>query len=159
MARLETELQDLGALALTVQEIADIPDEVKRQMLTAGGEVAAEAQRQKIRALGLVDSGQLVGSITVKQKLYVDSRKNNAPAVLIAPTGTRKKTIVRHPRKKTRARKRDTNNDVGFIQEFGAPRRNIPGKQWMAQANAECADAVTTAEFSVYDDWLKSKDL
>nr|DAR45205.1 MAG TPA: hypothetical protein [Caudoviricetes sp.] len=149
----------IDGLALTVQEIAEIPDEIKRQMLTAGGEVAAEAQRRKIRALGLVDSGQLVGSIVVKQKLYVDSRKNNAPAVLIAPTGTRKKTIVRHPQKKARARKRDTNNDVGFIQEFGAPRRNIPGKQWMAQANAECADAVTTAEFGVYDDWLKSKDL
>lgn len=159
MARLETELQDLGALALTVQEIANIPDEVKRQMLTAGGEVAAEAQRRKIRALKLVKSGQLVGSITVQQKLYVDSHNNNAPAVLIVPTGTRKKVFVRHPRKSKRARKRDTNNDVGFIQEFGAPRRHISGKMWMAQANAESADAVTAAEFAVYDDWLKSKGL
>ena len=136
----------IDGLALTVQEIAEIPEDVKRQMLTAGGEVAAEAQRRKIRALGLVDTGKLAGSITVKQKLYVDSRKNNAPAVLVLPSGSRGKPVVR-------------NNDVGFIQEFGAPRRNIPGKQWMAQANAECADAVTAAEFSVYDDWLKSKDL
>ena len=80
------------------------------------------------------------------------------PAVLVLPSGSRGKPVVRKPRKKG-ARRRSTNNDVGFIQEFGAPRRNIPGKQWMAQANAECADAVTTAEFGVYDDWLKSKDL
>lgn len=148
----------IDGLALTVQEIAEIPEDVKRQMLTAGGEVAAEAQRRKIHALGLVDTGKLAGSITVKQKLYVDSRKNNAPAVLVLPSGSRGKPVVRKPRKKG-ARRRSTNNDVGFIQEFGAPRRNIPGKQWMAQANAECADAVTAAEFSVYDDWLKSKDL
>lgn len=148
----------IDGLALTVQEIAEIPEEIKRQMLTAGGEVAAEAQRQKIRALGLVRSGRLLESITVKQKIYVDSRKNNAPAVLVLPSGSRGKPVVRKPRKKG-ARKRTSNNDVGFIQEFGAPRRNIPGKQWMAQANAESADAVTTAEFVVYDDWLKSKDL
>ena len=78
--------------------------------------------------------------------------------MLVLPSGSRGKPVVRKPRKKG-ARRRSTNNDVGFIQEFGAPRRNIPGKQWMAQANAECADAVTTAEFAVYDDWLKSKDL
>ena len=148
----------IDGLALTVQEIAEIPEDVKRQMLTAGGEVAAEAQRRKIRALGLVDTGKLAGSITVKQKLYVDSHKNNVPAVLVLPSGSRGKPVVRKPRKKG-TRRRSTNNDVGFIHEFGAPRRNIPGKQWMAQANAECADAVTAAEFSVYDDWLKSKDL
>lgn len=56
----------IDGLALTVQEIAEIPEDVKRQMLTAGGEVAAEAQRRKIRALGLVDTGKLAGSITVK---------------------------------------------------------------------------------------------
>ena len=156
MAQFRT--SDLDGLAMTAREIAEIPIEIKMQMLTAGGEVAAGAQRQKIRALGLVATGKLAGSITVKQKLYVDSRKNNAPAVLVLPSGSRGKPVVRKPRKKG-ARRRSTNNDVGFIQEFGAPRRNIPGKQWMAQANAECADAVTAAEFSVYDDWLKSKDL
>lgn len=98
----------IDGLALTVQEIAEIPEDVKRQMLTAGGEVAAEAQRRKIRALGLVDTGKLAGSITVKQKLYVDSRKNNAPAVLVLPSGSRGKPVVRKPRKKAHAAARPT---------------------------------------------------
>ena len=55
----------IDGLALTVQEIAEIPEDVKRQMLTAGGEVAAEAQRRKIRALGLVDTGKLAGSMSI----------------------------------------------------------------------------------------------
>lgn len=168
----------IDGLALTVQEIAEIPEDVKRQMLTAGGEVAAEAQRRKIRALGLVSVkpqkmqiGKLVDSITVQKKLYVDSHKNRVPAILVLPTGShgkyRRRVVTRAYKRSKHGRtytiggdlKTTTNNDVGFIQEFGAPRRNIPGKQWMAQANAECADAVTAAEFGVYDDWLKSKDL
>ena len=148
----------IDGLALTVQEIAEIPEDVKRQMLTAGGEVAAEAQRQKIRALGLVDTGKLAGSITVKQKLYVDSRKNNAPAVLVLPSGSRGKPVVRKPRKKG-TRRRSTNNDVGFIQEFGAPRRNIPAKRWMQNANEKSAAATTAAQAAVYNKFLESKNL
>ncbi len=163
MARLETSLKvdGLDKLQLSLQEIAAIPDDVAREMLTAGGMVAADAQRRKIRALGLVKSGQLAGSITVQQKLVKDARRDNAPAVLILPSGTRQPTSRGLRRRKSgkKGRRRTGNNDVGFVQEFGAPRRNIPGKQWMAQANAECADAVTAAEFSAYDDWLKSKDL
>lgn len=104
----------IDGLALTVQEIAEIPEDVKRQMLTAGGEVAAEAQRRKIRALGLVDTGKLAGSITVKQKLYVDSRKNNAPAVLVLPSGSRGKPVVRKTRKKAHAAARPTMTSVLF---------------------------------------------
>lgn len=170
--------EGLDGLALTVQEIAEIPEDVKRQMLTAGGEVAAEAQRQKIRALGLVSVkpqklqiSKLVNSIMVFPKLGVVGYREFSPYVLVYPYGDHGKY---HRRVVTRTYKRSkhgrtytiggdvvttSNNAVGFIQEFGAPRRNIPGKQWMAQANAECADAVTTAEFGVYDDWLKSKDL
>lgn len=176
MAQFRT--SDLDGLAMTAREIAEIPIEIKMQMLTAGGEVAAEAQRQKIRALGLVSVksqklqiAKLVNSIQVFPKLGVVGYREFSPYVLVYPYGIHGKY---HRRVVTRAYKRSkhgrtytiggdvkvtTNNDVGFIQEFGAPRRNIPGKQWMAQANAECADAVTTAEFSVYDDWLKSKDL
>ena len=50
-----------------------------------------------------------------------------------------------------------TNNDVGFVWEFGAPKRGIQPRQWMRTANEESADDVVAAEFKVYDDWLKSK--
>nr|DAQ51103.1 MAG TPA: hypothetical protein [Caudoviricetes sp.] len=170
--------ENIDRLALTAQEIAEIPEDIKRQMLTAGGEVAAEAQRQKIRALGLVSVkpqkkqiGKLVESITVQQKLYVDIHRNREPYVLVHPTGThgkyRRRVITRAYKRSKHGRtytiggdvKETSNNDVGFIHEFGAPRRHISGKMWMAQANAESADAVTTAEFGVYDEWLKSKGL
>lgn len=40
-----------------------------------------------------------------------------------------------------------------------APRRNIPAKRWMQNANEKSAAATTAAQAAVYNKFLESKNL
>ena len=157
-------------LELTMQEVANIPDDVIEAMLRAGSEVVVEAQKRKIRSLGLVKSGKLLNSIKAFSK--IGSTKNDyGRYFLVYPYGKhgerRRKLVVKNYKASKSGRthtvggdvKAVTNSEVGFVQEFGAPKRGLKPKQWMRLANEESASAMTQAEFEVYDQWLKSKDL
>ena len=160
----------LDEFQLSLREIAQLPDNVVEEMLDAGAEVAVQAHKRKLRSLRLVDTQKLVNSIKAHKKLRVKDglRKRY---VLVYPTGKHgtyhRKEVTkvyknsRHGRTYTVGGdvKTVTNNDVGFVHEFGAPKRGIPAKQWMKQANEECADEVERVEFEVYDRYLKSKNL
>ena len=147
MARFDA--KGIEGLELSLQELAEIPDEVVEEMLDAAAEVTVRAHKNEIRALGLVDTGMLAGSIKPVKK--AGGRSNDFKRhVLVYPAGKRG----------TRKRKKDvTNSEVGFVHEFGAPKRGIPARQWMRKANEKCAPEVEAAEFAVYDRWLKSKNL
>lgn len=163
-------VQGIDGLALSFQEIAQIPDSVVEEMLSAGGEVVAAAQKAEIRSLGLVESGRLADSIQSASKVGKRGGEQKR-YVLVYPSGThhkytrRKKTKVykrsRHGRTYTVGgdMKTATNAEVGFVHEFGAPHAGIPAKQWMAKANEKSAAAMVAAEVAVYDKWLKSIDL
>ena len=162
--------QGIEGLELSFEEFCDIPDEVVEEMLDAGGAVAVEAQKRKIQSLGLVDTGKLRDSIKAHKKTGGE-RNGWQRHLLIYPTG---KHSTYHRKEVTKEYKRSkhgrtytfggdikdvTNNDLGFIYEFGAPNRGIPAQQWMREANEECADEVAQAEYEVYDKFLKSKNL
>lgn len=162
--------QGIDGLMLSFEEFSDIPDSVVEEMLDAGGKVAVSAHKGKLQALGLVDTGKLVESVKAHPKAG-GAENGWKRHVLIYPTGkhgeySRKKVTKAYKRSK-HGRTYDvggdvkpvTNSEVGFIYEFGAPHRGIPAKQWMRDANEECSDAVAEAEFSVYDQYLKSKNL
>ena len=162
--------QGIDGLALSMEEFAEIPDEIVEEMLLAGGEVVAEAQKRSILQLGLTDSRKLMKSIRAVPKVgLVDGIRKLF--VLVYPYGkhhayfrkaeTRTYKNSKSGRTYTVGGKMQnvTNSEVGFIHEFGAPKRNIPARQWMRKANEASADAMTAAEFSVYDRWLRSKGL
>lgn len=162
--------EGIDGLMLTLKQFSEIPDEVVEKMLEAGGEVVVAAHKQSLQSLGLVDTHALMDSIKAHSKVGVKDgvRKRY---VLVYPTG---KHGTRNRRKVTKTYKRSkhgttytvggdtvdvTNSEVGFIHEYGAPRKGIPAKQWMKKANEACAAQMVNAEFSVYDQWLKSLDL
>ena len=131
----------LDEFALSMQEIEEIPEEVKGEMLSAGADVAISAMKQNIAALGVVDSHQLMNSLTKKKK----KGKNGDLYYVVAPQGKRSDG--------------ERNGTVGYVNEFGAPHRGIRPRPWMQTALYESADAIVAAEFAVYDKWLKSKNL
>jgi len=160
----------IDQLSLSFEEFAAIPDDVVEEMLVEGGKVVVAAHKQSVQALGLVDSGRLRNSITAHSKVR---RRGGISEryVLVYPEG---KHGDRNRRKVTKAYKRSkhgrtytvggdtvevTNNEVGFIHEFGAPRKGIPAKQWMAKANEACAEEMVAAEYAVYNRWLNSLNL
>ena len=158
----------LDGLVLDLDELAELDDDVIFDMLEAAGEVVAEAQRQKITSLGLVDTGLLRDSIKVDHKMrgymggvrYINVYPQGAHHVYQSRVKTKAYKRSKHGRTYTYGggTKTATAAEVAFIHEFGAPGRNIPAKQWMRTANEECADEAVSAEFKVYDDYLKSQD-
>ena len=138
----------LGGLALSLEEVADLPEDVLLEMLSAEGEVIKTAQVQKIEALHLVDSGQMRDSITVDDRLRGKGGYAGGTTryINVYPKGIRKD-------------RKSRNAEVAFLEEFGAPRRGIAPRNWMRTANEEAADRATQAAAEVYDCWLKGKGL
>lgn len=151
---------DVGQLMLDMQQIAEIPEDVIDEMLQAGSKVGIEAMRRSLRRMGLVKTGQLADSLVAVRKVgkdgriyyraYPKGRRKSENRALTVANVRRINPLRSHA-------KPPTNNEVGFVLEFGAPKRGIEARQWMRKANEESADDVVAAEFKVYDDWLKSK--
>lgn len=165
MARIDT--NGLDALMLSMEELSDIPDGVIDDMLSAGGEVIAKAHAEELQSMGLVKTGKLKSSIKVFHK-----RSKGVRYVLVYPDGThhtydgRSHSYTKmnwgragNTQSTSGGSKTATNNEVGFIHEFGAPRRNIPASQWMRVSNEKHADEAVDAAKRVYDDYLTSKGL
>lgn len=136
----------LDGLILSLQEIAEIPEDVQDQILNAQADVVAEAQRRKIRAYGIYDGTSPVHVANSVKKGKVKLNKGQR-VLYVSPTGTR----TRGKGKKTR------NAEILFVNEFG--KRGQKARPAVADANEESAEETTQAGFRVYDEWLKSKDL
>lgn len=132
----------LDELMLSMQEIAQIPDDVVDEILNAQADVTVEAQKAAGRQMGVEDTG-----ITLKKlkKGRIKLRKGQR-VLYITPTGSRK-------RGKTRTR----NAEIAFINEFG--KKGQKARPFIKLGNEKSAEAATAAGFRVYDRWLKSKNL
>ncbi len=156
----------IEGLMLDLADIAEIPEDVIEGILDAESRVVVAAHKKSIRTLGLHKTGLLESSIKAFKK-----RSKGRQYVLVYPSGdhhtyhSREQTKVyknsKHGRTYTIGGKLETvtSNEVGFIHEFGAPRKGIKASQWMKKANDSCGSEVEQAAFGVYDNWLKSKNL
>ena len=133
--------------SLSLQEAANLPESTKDAMLSAGAAVVVSACRRKISELGLIRTGQLLNSIKAFPKRR---RGDNELIYLVYPVGSRRRQGND---------KAATNSEVGFIHEYGLPRKHIPAKQWMRSAVESSADTVAAAEAAVYDEYLRSINL
>lgn len=128
-------LEDLGS-------VAEIPDAVVLEMLSAEAEVVAEAQAQEARAMGVLDTGRTAESITFDKKLKTTA---DGKAIYVYPKGTRSDGSKRRVA------------EVAFINEFG--KKGQPGRPFIRTANEKAAEAAEKAALAAYDDFLKSKNL
>lgn len=138
----------IDELMLSMKEVAELPDSVANDMLQAAGRIVADAQTHKVKSSLGVRTGALSKAIKVTPK--IKTRKNGERYVTVYPKGTHH---VNADGKKV------TNNEVFFVNEYGAPNRGIAAKGMARAANAESADEATAAEAEIYDKWLKSKRL
>lgn len=135
----------LAELMLSLQEVAQIPDDVQDDMLNAEADVAVAAQRKKVRAYGIYDgrSAKHVADSLKKGDVKV---KDGARAIYITPTGSRK-----------RGKLTTRNAEILFVNEYG--RKNQRARPALRDASEECADAAVQAAFEIYDRYLQSKNL
>ena len=135
----------LDGLMLSLQEIAAIPEEVQDEMLRAGAEVVAKAQREKVRAYGIYD-GSSTKHVADSIKPGKVKLKKGQRIIYVSPTGSRRrgKTVTR-------------NGEILFVNEYG--RRGQKARPAVRDANEASAEATTAAQAEVYDKYLRSKDL
>lgn len=145
MASVKTE--GLDELMLSMKECAELPDDIANEMLQTSGEIVADSQRRKIRSALGTRTGVLANSVTVSK---MKTRKGNERYVTVYPQGKHHTTAKG---------KTVTNNEIVFVHEYGAPKRNIRAKGIIRAANAESAEQATAAQYKVYDKWLQSKKL
>ncbi|MCM1026523.1 MAG: hypothetical protein NC432_08790 [Roseburia sp.] len=135
---MKLEIEGLDELIGGLENIMDLPRTVQRDMLNAEADVVVRAQKKKIDELGLVDSGQLKASIARERDIKTD---RIGVCMDIRPQGYRADGI--------------SNAEVGFVHEYGAPKRHIKASSWMRKANEECADEAVKAAADVYEKFLQ----
>lgn len=140
MAELST--SGLDELLSDLGSIAELPDAVVLEMLTAEAGVIAEAQAAEARAMGVLDTGKTAESITFDKKLKTTA---DGKAIYGYPKGTRSDGNKRRVA------------EVAFINEFG--KDGQPGRPFIRTANERKGDEAVEAAAKVYDDFLKSKNL
>ena len=157
----------IEGLSLDMKTFLSLSDEMVDKILMAQGEVVAAAQKKSIAGLGLVDTGKLRDSITILPKV-----RNRKRYVIVYPQGNHGQAYLRKTVTKAYARsksgrtytyggdvKKVTNQDVGFVHEFGAPGRHIPASLWMKKANDSSEPASNAAGQAVLDEYLTKSNL
>lgn len=136
----------IDGLALSLEEIAEIPFDVQAEMLDAQADVVVRAQKRKIRQYRIFDTGTTQRAIA---KGKVKRTKEGNAVIYVTPKGSRK----RGKGKQTVTR----NAEILFVNEFG--KRGKQARPAVRDANEECAEATTAAAAAVHDRWLRSKNL
>lgn len=152
----------IEGLQLSMQEVAALPESVVEKMLMAGGEIVVSAHKRQLASMGLVRTGTLQRSVASFAKKS-DGGTSWSRSVVVYPKGTHHKVAGRKQTQKANGRKSKSatvpSSEVGFVLEYGAPKRHIKARKWMEKANETSADAVVAAEMQVYDAFLQSKEL
>lgn len=135
----------LDDLMLSLQEIAAIPEEVQDEMLRAGADVVAQAQREKVKAYGIYD-GSSPRHVADTIKPGRVKLKKGQRVIYVTPTGSRRrgKSVTR-------------NAEILFVNEYG--KRGQKARPAIRDANEACAEQMVSAQMAVYDKHLRSKDL
>ena len=135
----------LDDLMLSLQEIAEIPEEVQDEMLQAGAEVVAQAQREKIKAYGIYD-GRSPKHVADSIKPGKVKLKKGQRVIYVSPTGSRR-----------RGKSATRNAEILFVNEYG--KRCQKARPAVRDANEACSEQMVNAQMAVYDKHLRSKDL
>lgn len=130
----------LDELALSMEELADIPESVINEMLVAGAEVVEKAQLASGMAAGVNDTGMTLHSLKTEP-----------------PKG--KKVKIKFEGSRPNGNKTKRNAEVAFLNEYGVPSKGMPAKNWIQNANEAAADAMTEAEAEIYSAWVNSLGL
>ena len=130
----------LDELMLSLQEVAQLPEDIQDEMLNAQADVVLRAQQSAAQAIK--DTGQTARSLRKGKP----KSKKGARSISITFSGSRK-------RGKTSTR----NAEIAFVNEFG--KRGVPARNFIRSANERSAAASTQAAKEIYDKYLQSKGL
>ena len=137
MATMSTD--GISAFAISMEELAELPDKLLDEMLHAEADIIEPAQKEKGLAYGVHRTGVTLGSIDRGEP----KKTKDGKAIYIYPDGVNADG--------------NRNAEVAFINEFG--KHGQAPRPFIRDANEEHADEATEAAAKVYDGWLSGKGL
>lgn len=150
----EISFRGLDEFALSLKEVAELPDEVVDEILTAGADVTVEAQRAEARKLGRPGGywnakqkrSYATGGTALSIKKGKVKVKDGKRVLYLTPVGTR-----------ARGKAKTRNAEIAFLNEFGT--KTIQARGFLRKANEESAAEATAAQAAVYNKFLEAKGL
>lgn len=147
MARIEVDGCD--ALIAGLLDMAEKTPELRDAILAAEADAAEPIIRQGVVTAGLVDTGTLRDSIS---RSRVTS--GGVPVIRIGPKGEHHRYIPSSGKNGI-----VTSGNVGYVHEYGSPRRGIPARKWLTNAVAKAKGPAYDAADKVYDEYMKKHNL
>ena len=140
----QLEVKGVDAIIHGFETMINKVPEVRNKMLKTGAIITRKALKESAKTEMQVRSGRLVGSISMRKM------GGSNPFYRIGPTGTHHSYVSKHSSGTTSA------GHVGYIQEYGAPRRHIRGRAWVRKAVEKCTPDVYDAEGEIFDEFINS---
>lgn len=131
-------------LVAAFRRSSNVPDSVKKEILNSMAEIAADQQKKTGESLGVRDPDS---DVHILDNIKINSPKitEDGGSITITFSGSRTRNGIQ-----TR------NAEIAFINEFGAPDRNIEARQFIKTANEKSADKANSSGEKVFGDWLEN---
>lgn len=128
------EINGIEELGLDLAKLAELPESVISDMTKAGAEALKKGQDSEGRAMGVVRTGQTLGSLNVRKA---------GSAAVVEFRGTNSDG--------------NRNAEVAYINNYG--KKGQPARPFIDTANIKYEPQIVEAEEQIYNDWLDSLGL
>lgn len=128
---------------IKMDAMGQLPDSLFTDMLNAGADVVARVQREEVKKQWSGPCSEKISAESIKKGTVRKTKSG--------------RTISVYPQGKRRRGKEDVRNaEIAFINEYGAPKREIVARPAIRTANKKAEDAAIEAMEKVLDDYLES---
>ena len=134
------------ALIDDMAELARLPNEIVEGALDAMADVVLPAQREEIRKQWNGPYAVPMSAECIKKSGF--KKELDGTSVSIYPQGTR-----------TRGKQKIRNGEIAFLNEYGAPTREIAARPAISTATAKKEQEAVEAGERVYHAYLDSKNM
>lgn len=128
----------IDKLQLSLQEIANLPNEAVDAILNAQADVVVKEQKRLGKEYGVISSGDTIESI---KKTTVKKTKTGR-CIYVYPQG--------------KDRDGNKNNEVAFVNNYG--KRKQPARPFITDANENSETEQAEAAQEALGEWLKNKN-
>lgn len=148
-------INGMDEISASFEQLANISDEDKLSVIMPAAQLLLQRQKDMILSLFTQRTGDLANSLTVEER----SDDDGVFAYIFLKGKHRGSGTGKRRRKNGRSNGRysGSNEEIGYILNYGSPR--IAATHWMDNANDEAEADVIAAQQAAWDDLVTKKGL
>lgn len=144
----------MDEISASFEQLSRLTDEDKMSVIMPAAQLLLQRQKEKILSLFTQRTGDLANSLTIEKRSGEDG-----VYACIFPKGKHRgsSTGKRRGKRRSNGKYSGTNEEIGYILNYGSPR--ISATHWLENANEEAEDEVVSAQQAAWDDLITKKGL